>query len=187
MLHFVMRSKRISILVVFVAVGVAAWVGCKTTQASAPAVPAPLANVASLKPGPNDGNIAFVTARLLESYHYLQHPFDRSMSVKAFDGYIDALDPRHENFLQSDLDEFAAVRTNLELLTVGNGRKAELAPAFSIYERYVERNVQHAAYVNDVLQHEKLKFNTDEKIALDRRHEPFPKDLDEAKQLWKQR
>jgi carboxyl-terminal processing protease len=187
MLHFVIRSKQISVLALLVAVGVAAWVGCKATQASAPVDPPPVVDAPTLKPGPNDPNIAFVTARLLESYHYLQHPFDRSMSVKAFDGYIDALDPRHENFLQSDLDEFAGIRTNLDLLTVGNGRRAELAPVFSIYERYVERNVQHAAYVTDVLQHDKLKFNTDEKIALDRRHDSFPKDLDEAKQLWKQR
>src|SRR5450756_593998 len=187
MLHFVIRSKRISVMVLLVALGVATWVGCKTTKASAPVAVPPVADIPTLKPGPNDAKIAFVTARLLESYHYLQHPFDREMSVKAFDGYIDALDPRHENFLQSDLNEFAAVRTNLDVLTVGSGSKAELAPAFSIYERFVERNVQHAAYVNELLQHEKFKFNTDEKIALDRRHDPFPKDMDEAKQLWKQR
>jgi len=174
-------------MVLLVALGVATWVGCKTTKASAPVAVPPVADIPTLKPGPNDAKIAFVTARLLESYHYLQHPFDREMSVKAFDGYIDALDPRHENFLQSDLNEFAAVRTNLDVLTVGSGSKAELAPAFSIYERFVERNVQHAAYVNELLQHEKFKFNTDEKIALDRRHDPFPKDMDEAKQLWKQR
>jgi len=187
MLHFVIRSKRISVLVLLVAVGVAAWVGCKTSQTTAPAVATPMVGIPALKPGPNDPKIAFVTARLLESYHYLQHPFDRAMSIKAFDGFIDALDPRHENFLQSDIEEFSAIRTNLDLLTVGNGSKAELAPAFSIYERYVERNVQHAAYVNDLLQHEKWKFTSDDKIALDRRHEPFPKSLDEAKQLWKQR
>ena len=187
MLHFVMRSKRISLLVLFVAIGVAGWAGCKTAKSSDVVTATPVPENPGLKPGPNDPKIAFVTARLLESYHYLQHPFDRAMSVKAFDGYVDALDPRHENFLQSDLAEFSGIRTNLDLLTVGNGNKAELAPVFSIYERFAERNVQHAAYVNDQLQHEKFKFATDEKIALDRRHEPFPKNLDEAKQLWKQR
>ncbi|HEV2693885.1 MAG TPA: carboxy terminal-processing peptidase [Verrucomicrobiae bacterium] len=181
------RSKRISFLVLVAAVGLAAWVGCKTTRASVATGAVPAVDLPALKPGPNDPKIAFVTARLLESYHYLQHPFDRTMSVKAFDGYVDALDPRHENFLQSDLDEFAPIRTNLDLLTVGNGSKAELAPVFSIYQRFAERNVQHVAYVDDVLEHEKLKFNTDEKIALDRRHDPFPKDIDEAKQLWRQR
>ena len=186
MLHFVIRSKRILVPVVLIAAGVAVWAGCKTAKSSPPVDAIPVVDVPGLKPGPNDPKIAFVTARLLESYHYLQHPFDREMSIKAFDGYIDALDPRHENFLQSDLDEFAPIRTNLDLLIVGNGNKAELAPIFTIYERFVERNVQHAAYVSELLQHEKLKFTTDEKIELDRRHEPFPKDLDEAQQLWKQ-
>jgi len=173
-------------LVLLVAIGAAVWAGCKTTKAPA-ATTAPATETGDLKPGPNDPKIAFITARLLESYHYLQHPFDRAMSVKAFDGYVDALDPRHENFLQSDLDEFASTRTNLDLLITGNGNKAELMPVFSIYQRFAERNIQHTAYVDDLLQHDKFKFVTDEKIALDRRHEPFPKDLDEAKQLWKQR
>jgi carboxyl-terminal processing protease len=184
MLHFVIRSKRFLVLMLFIAIGVAVWAGCQTSEAPAPVTP--VAETAGLKPGPNDPKIAFITTRLLESYHYLQHPFDRSMSMKAFDGYIDALDPRHENFLQSDLDEFAVIRTNLDLLTVGNGNKAELAPIFSIYQRFAERNIQHAAYVDELLQHDKFKFTTDEKISIDRRHEPFPKDLDEAKLLWKQ-
>jgi len=186
MLHVVIRSKRFSVLVLLVAIGAAVWAGCKTTKAPA-ATAAPATETTDLKPGPNDPKIAFITARLLESYHYLQHPFDRTMSVKAFDGYIDALDPRHENFLQSDLNEFSRIRTNLDLLIVGNGNKAELAPVFSIYQRFAERNIQHAAYVDDLLQHDKFKFATDEKIALDRRHDPFPKDMDEARQLWKQR
>jgi len=41
--------------------------------------------------------------------------------------------------------------------------------------------------VNELLQEDKFKFNTDEHILLDRRHAPYPKDLGEAKQLWSQR
>src|SRR5882672_5584521 len=173
MLHIIMRPNRILVLALVVTAGLAVWVGCETTKSSSPA---PAANPTSeLKPGPNDPRIAFVTARLLEGYHYLQRPLDRDLSVKFFDGYIDGLDSRHENFLQSDLAEFAAVRTNLDVLTVGGHGKAELAPAFAIYERFAERSAQHAAYVNELLRSEKFKFNTDEKIQIDRRHEPFPK------------
>ncbi len=146
-------------------------------------MPAPVGVV----PGPNDAKIAFTTARLLENFHYSQHPFDQELSIKAFDGYIDALDPRHENFLQSDLDEFSAIRTNLDVLTVGSHSRAELGPAFDIYNRFSERSVQHTAYACELLAKEKFKFNTDEKFPADRRHAAFPKNLDEAKLLWKQR
>ena len=167
-----------------VAIGLAIWVGCETGRMAPP--PAVALPVNSLKPGADDPRIAYVAARLLEDYHYLQHPLDKELSVKFFDGYIDSLDPRHDYFLQSDLAEFSRFRTNLDVLTIGGRGAADLSPAFAIYQRYQERFQQHAAYADELLQHDKFKFNTDEKIQIDRRHEPFPKDLAEAQQLWRQ-
>jgi carboxyl-terminal processing protease len=167
-----------------VVAGLAIWAGCETGQMAPPTAVALPVN--SLKPGPDDPRIAWFAARLLENYHYLQHPLDKEMSAKFFDGYIDSLDPRHEHFLQSDLAEFASFRTNLDKLTLGREFAADLSPAFAVYERYQERFQQHTAYVNELLKQDKFKFNTDEKIQIDRRHEPFPKDLAEAQQLWRQ-
>ena len=101
---------------------------------------------ARVTPGPNDGRIAYVTARLLEEYHYSQQPFDTEMSEKFFDGYLETLDPRRENFLQSDIDEFAHYRTNLDTLTIGEHGAANLTPAFEIYQRFIERLQQHNDY-----------------------------------------
>jgi carboxyl-terminal processing protease len=176
-----------------VAIGLAIWVGCETGRMAPP--PAVALPVNSLKPGADDPRIAYIAARLLEDYHYLQHPLDKELSVKFFDGYIDSWDPRHDYFLQSDLAEFSKFRTNLDVLTIGGPgtadsiggpTRADLSPAFAIYQRFQERFQQHAAYVDELLQHDKFKFNTDEKIQIDRRHEPFPKDLAEAQQLWRQ-
>ena len=166
-----------------VVVGLALWAGCQTAKTPAP-VPNP---VAGLKPGPNDPKIAYITAKLLEIYQYSQRPLDTELAGKFFDGYVDSLDPRHEHFLQSDLAEFAVYRTNLDGLTMGVDRTADLTPAFAVYERYLERFQQDSAYVNELLKQDKFKFNSDEKILIDRRHSPFPKNLDEAKQLWRQR
>jgi carboxyl-terminal processing protease len=161
--------------------------GCVTTRKTPPpAPPAPPAPV-GLKPGPNDGHIAYWTARFLEEYHYSQQPLDAKMSGKFFDGYVEALDPRCENFLQSDLAEFAHYRTNLNTLTIGRHDTADLTPAFVIFRRFVERFEQHTAYVDELLKQDKFKFNTDERFPLDRRHAPYPKDLNEARQLWRQR
>ena len=143
------------------------------------------------QPSPEAGaerpRIAYVTARLLEEFHYSQQRLDPDMSRKFFDGYLESLDQRHEHFLQPDLAGFARYRTNLDTLAIGTNGTASLAPAYDIYRRYLERVQQHADYVNELLQEDKFKFNTDEHILLDRRHAPYPKDLDEAKKLWSQR
>lgn len=165
--------------------GLAIWAGCESCSPPPAAVP-PLAPT-SLKPGPNDPRIAHVAARLLEEYHYSQRPLDTQLSKDFFDNYVDSLDPRHENFLQADLAEFDIYRTNLDKLTIARGA-ADLTPAFAIYNRYAERYQQHVQYVNELLKNEKFKFNVpDEKISVDRRKAPFPKDLTEAKELWRQR
>ncbi len=142
---------------------------------------------AHLTPGPNDGRIAYVTARLMEEYHYSQQPLDGEMSKKFFDGYMEALDPQHLHFLQSDIAEFAHYRTNLDTLTINDSQRADLAPAYEIFQRFQERLQQRVAYVNDLLTRDKFKFDGDEQIVLDRRDAPYPKNLAEAKQLWRQR
>jgi len=178
------RARKFFLLLFIPAVALAIWAGCKTDKPDAPALPALPAT--SLKPGPSDSHTAYVAARLLETYHYSQRPLDEQLSEKFFDGYINSLDPRHENFLQSDLAEFDIYRTNLDKLTLEHGT-ADLTPAFAVYDRYAERIQQHDAYVMDLLEHDKFKFNADEKIVLDRRHAPYPANLDEAKALWRQR
>jgi carboxyl-terminal processing protease len=157
-----------------------------TTQTSvSPALMTPT-NVL-LAPGPNDPRIAYVTARLLEEFHYSQKMLDTEISERFFDGYLETLDPRRENFLQSDIAEFTHYRTNLDTFTIGTNGTANLTPEYEIYQRYLERIQQHADCVNELLQADRFKFNTDEHILLDRRRAPYPKDLAEAKQLWSQR
>jgi carboxyl-terminal processing protease len=185
MLQIIMRPKRMYFLAVVVAAVLAIWAGCVTAKSYDPAPVTALAE--KFKADPNDPRIAYVTAMLLGQYQYLQRPLDTDLSIKFFDGYINSLDSRHENFLQSDLAEFSVYRTNLDALTTGGHSTADLTPALAIYERFIQRSQQHSDYVNELLKEDKFKFTADDKIQIDRRHEPFPADLDAAKVLWKQR
>ena len=194
-----MSHSKIKILAPIASAVLAGYViiGCTTaTTVPPPPPPAIQTNVSPalmtptnliLAPGPNDARIAYVTARLLEEFHYSQQLLDTAISEKFFDGYLETLDPRHENFLQSDIAEFMHYRTNLDVFTIGTNGTANLAPAYEIYRRYLERIQQHADCVNGLLQEDRFKFNTDEHIFLDRHRAPYPKDLGEAKQLWSQR
>src|SRR6185312_6484145 len=140
-----------------------------------------------LKPGPDAGKIAFVTAFMLEKLEYLQHPFDTTISERQFDAYLTSLDPQHVHFLQPDLDEFSAYRTNLSRLTIRKSGLADTSPAYVIYYRYLDRLRQHVAYVDEVLKTEKFDFTSNDRILWNRHDAAYPKNLDEAKKIWRNR
>src|SRR5580765_3365845 len=140
-----------------------------------------------VSPGPADGKIAFVTATLLQQTHFSKQPFDATVSSKFLDHYLEALDPQHLHFLQSDLAEFERYHTKLGEMTISQRRAADTRPACEIFDRFIQRFQQRVAYVDKLLKDEKFTFDTDDKISLSRKDQPYPKDLNEAKQLWNQR
>jgi len=142
--------------------------------------------LSSIEPGPNDARIAYQVAQFLENLQYSLQPLDESMSEKFFDGYLESLDPRRENFLQTDIDEFAHYRTNLDMFTVGGRGRSDLTPAYEIFERFLERFHQHTEYVDQLLKQDRFRFNTDERIMLDRHNAEYPKDITGAEELWQQ-
>src|ERR1017187_1543861 len=178
-----LKTKFCATVMAAVALGLIIAAGCVTTKTTPP----PARAVSALTPGPNDAHIAYWTAKLMENVQYSRQPFDMEMSEKFYDGYLNTLDPRHENFLQSDLDEFAHYRTNLDTYIVEGHERSDLTPAFEIFERLKERLEQHTAYADQLLKQDRFKFNTDDRVQFDRRHAPWPADLAAAQQLWRQR
>lgn len=140
-----------------------------------------------VKPGPDAGRIAYVTAKMLEQLQYLRRHYDSTISTRVFDAYLTSLDPQHIHFLQSDLDDFALYRTNLDRLTVNWHQQADVRPAYEIFYRYMDRFREHVAYVDQLLKTEKFDFTTNEKIVLNRKDAPYPKGVDEAREIWRQR
>ncbi len=138
-------------------------------------------------PGPIDGQIANLTAQLLQGHHYLKKPFDEKVSSQFLDRYLETLDPQHVHFTQGDLAEFERYRTNLHRLTNTGRRPSDTQPACEIFNRYMERLEQRTTYVNALLKNEKFTFDTDDRITINRKDIPYPKDLEEAEKLWKER
>jgi carboxyl-terminal processing protease len=140
-----------------------------------------------LSPGPADGQIAYATALLLQRYHYLRQPLNSTVSSKFLDRYLETLDPQHLHFLQSDLAQFERYRTNLDRLTFPERGAPNTQPAFEIYNRYMLRLEQRVAYADELLNNEKFTFDSDERVTVVRKELPYPKDLVEAKKLWRDR
>jgi carboxyl-terminal processing protease len=135
---------------------------------------------------PDDGSIAYITSRLLENFHYTQHPFDTEISKNFYDAYLDSYDPQHLYFLQPDIAEFSHYRTNLDGLTLASRGNADVMPAYKIYARFLERLHERAAYAESLLERGNFKFDTEETVQVDRKDAPYPKNLDEAKRIWRQ-
>src|SRR5690349_16269455 len=92
-----------------------------------------------ITPGPTDGAVACLTARMLEQLHYLKQPFDRTVSSNFLDRYLESLDPQHVHFTQGDLAQFETYRTTLGDLTVNARNVADTRPACEIFNRFLDR------------------------------------------------
>ena len=141
-------------------------------------------NTLTLEPGVDDSRIAKTVGRFLQQTHYTRHKFDREIGQKMFDRYLDALDPQKLYFLQSDLSEFDPVRNTLDDLTL---RVGDTAPAYDIFNRFLQRFDQSYALVIDQLRRGKFDLNSNDTFLVNRKDAPRPKDLNDAKKLWSDR
>lgn len=148
--------------------------------------PAPKQFGVPLIPGPNDSNITKTAAAILERVHYLRQPIDDEVSSKFLGEYLDSpyLDYAHIYFIQSDLDEFENYRTQLDDLTT---REGDTTAARVIFTRFLERLQQQYDYVTHLLETEKFDFTGTGRFVINRKTLPRPKDLAEARQLWRDR
>jgi len=130
----------------------------------------------------NDAAVAQITAQRLEEWNYSKQPFDETVSSKFLDRYLDSLDYLHMFFLQSDIDEFQKYRTNLNIFT----EKKDITPCWVIFSRFMERVHERVDYVSNYLQTAKFDFTDRDRFVINRHTLPYAKDLDEAKDLWRQ-
>ena len=137
-----------------------------------------------LAPGPDDSRIARVASAILERNHYLQQQFDDAVSSKFLDKYLDALDPAHLVFFQTDLAQFEKWRTELDDMTMKTG---DTWPAEIIFNRFLEHFAQQVEYATNLIANEKFEFRGNDRYTPNRKELPRPKDLTEAKRFWHER
>ncbi|MDL2358525.1 MAG: carboxy terminal-processing peptidase, partial [Pseudomonadota bacterium] len=135
-----------------------------------------------LKPIPEQAQAALWASKVLARYHYKAMPLDDAMSIKIFDRYFKTLDGEKLYFVQSDIDQFEPVRTKLDD-AINN---ENLTLPFAVYNLYQQRFGERMAYARELLKG-KFDFNTDETLQIDREKAAWPKNDDEARELWRKR
>src|SRR6476646_39452 len=101
-------------------------------------------------------NVVRLTAEILERSQFAHHRLDDELAAKFLDRYLDALDSTRTLFLQSDQDEFALLSHSLSEDTRRDG---DLKPARAIFQRYLQRLEQRAAFVTAALQTQAFDFS----------------------------
>ncbi|UYZ85551.1 carboxy terminal-processing peptidase [Entomomonas sp. E2T0] len=135
-----------------------------------------------LKPDENQIITSLNIFEILRRHHYLKLPLDDARSTVVFDSYLKSLDPQRSFFLQSDIDEFAPLRTQFFRLL----RYGQLKQGYTIYQRYLERVQSRVEFLLAKLENgiDKIDFNSNETLLIDREKAPWPKDLAEQHDLW---
>jgi carboxyl-terminal processing protease len=133
-----------------------------------------------------DAEIEHIVGELLEQDHYLQTPITPEMSQRWLKNYFLSLDPTHLFFLQGDIDEFTAKYGNSlgDLLHHGDNEEAAVAPAFEIFNRYMQR-VDENVELAEKLLHDKFDFTKDETFTIRTNKSPWIADAAASEAIWR--
>ncbi|MHB9138114.1 MAG: carboxy terminal-processing peptidase [Victivallaceae bacterium] len=123
--------------------------------------------------------ITRLTAGIIASNHYRQHPLNNQISSQIFDEYFKYLDPSKMYFTQDDVKSFEKYRFYLDdLIQAGNNEFA-----FKVYELYVKRLAMYRQYCEKRLS-EKFDFTQDESFVIDRTKAPRAANMEELQGIW---
>ena len=130
----------------------------------------------------NFGQVAMYVARMLQSQHYSHRDVDDELSAKLLENYLNLLDFRHVFFTQEDVDRLRGLygTTLDDAILMRN-----ISPAIEIYDIYKQRVEQRIEFVRNTLAKEQFTFDSKRSIELKRDKAPYPKNLQEQDQLWR--
>lgn len=129
------------------------------------------------------GRVAAIVGQILEGHHFRRARLDDIAANGFLTNYLNALDYNHMIFLQSDVEAFTTkYGTKLD----DSVKSGSVAPAFQIFQVYIDRLEERNILVQKLLKQE-FDFTEDDSFAVARNKEPWPKDDAESAKLWRQR
>jgi carboxyl-terminal processing protease len=140
------------------------------------------AEATTLQPSDRHRSIARRVYENLDRNHYAQLPLDDKLSASIFDLYLDVLDPARSYFLASDIEEFQRLRLRMDDAI----KTGALEPAYDIFQRYQQRNLERIQYAIALLEQEP-DFTLEESFEFDRAKAPWPPAAPQMNELWRQR
>lgn len=124
--------------------------------------------------------VARQVAALLDRSHYLDKRMDAKTGKEILADYIDALDPNHSLFLQSDVDEFNKKYGDnfADYL-----KRGDLKAGFDIYNRFTQRSNEYYAFADKFLA-SKVNLNRNDTVIMNREKLPRFNTKTELQDFW---
>lgn len=145
------------------------------------------ATLETLKPLDEHNRTTAEIVNRLAQQHYQRTEvrLDNNLSSIVYSRYIKELDGNRSYFLQADIDEFEKYRYRLD--DAFRARKVD--PAFVIFNRYQQRVTERLQYLLATIKQgvEKLDFNSNETIYIDRENHAWPQSTKDLDKLWHKR
>jgi carboxyl-terminal processing protease len=133
-------------------------------QASARVAPGDYTRM--LEPEEVHAETALDVVKRLTRGHYRKISLDDTLSSRAFDRYLEVLDPGRIYFTVADIDEFEALRLRFDDML----RDGELEQAFAIYNRFQRRLAEQLAFMVNRLENGlgDMDFSGEASVEIDR-------------------
>ncbi|MDT0502665.1 MULTISPECIES: carboxy terminal-processing peptidase [unclassified Halomonas] len=142
--------------------------------------------VALAQPEPTDAQRRAATemAEALRYGHYADVSLDDSWSRRAFERYLDVLDSQRAFLTEQDVAEFHPLEEQLDDALLDG----ELAPFFSLYQRYHERAEARFEWLLERLdQGLDFTYEGEQRLEVDREDAPWAESTQILDELWERR
>ena len=139
----------------------------------------------ALAPSPDQGDTLRELIDVIEDRHYASRRYDDGLSAQHFAAYLDALDPQRMFFDAGDISAFSQWRLELDNV----GRRGNLDPAFTIFNRYHAKLRQRLEKIIETLPAtlEEFDYEVDEYLVIDHSVMPWAPDATELDDRWRKR
>ena len=144
----------------------------------------PVLDLESLQPTREQMIASLNTVELLRRHHYNRIQLDDALSSEIFDTFLRQLDPQRSLFSAADINDFSAYRHKFDDLLLAG----DLSIGFAMHTRQIQRADQRILYANRLLAEgiDKLDFEGDQSILIDREEADWPADDAALNALWRQ-
>jgi len=122
---------------------------------------------------------------VIEERHYASRRYDDGLSAQHFAAYLDALDPQRMFFDADDVTEFSEWRLELD----NAGRRGDLNPAFTMFNRYQTKLELRLNRIVDTLPDtlERFDYDVEEYLVIDHSTMPWATNAEELDDRWRKR
>ncbi len=134
------------------------------------------------EPSTKNRQIALMVRGIVSSQHLTRHELDDEISERAFNTFIDRLDPMKLYFMQEDIDAFQTEKTEIDDML----KSGDLQFAHDVFLKYMSRMEESIAVVHGLIDAEH-DYGVEEYISTDWDNLAFAKSREDLTDRWRKR